>query len=66
MFRPTEKLTDATLIILVFDQIVHDTYSDTCLRLNRTEKEKVKAKLGIVWYSKLGLQTKFSKTFIIQ
>ena len=46
LFTPTEKLDNPVIIGLIFAQVVMDTLSTVCIRIQKEDKVKIKSQLG--------------------
>ncbi|XP_068509540.1 unconventional myosin-XV isoform X3 [Syngnathus scovelli] len=42
VFYPKENLNDPLMLDLVFRQVVHDTFSEACIRITQEERQKMK------------------------
>ncbi|XP_019719970.1 unconventional myosin-XV-like [Hippocampus comes] len=43
VFYPKENLNDPLMLDLIFRQVVHDTFSEACIRITQEERQKMKA-----------------------
>nr|XP_057906331.1 unconventional myosin-XV isoform X2 [Doryrhamphus excisus] len=46
VFYPKETLNDPLMLDLIFKQIVHDTFSEACIRITQEERQKMKTLLA--------------------